>query len=130
MKTNSDSEILFTVKIPKINNEHSQHCNASAAEANAKRKERYRAKRIEKSKLIREQKLALRQAKKAAPQTRAKNVIIPAKIVTETQSINITVTSNVNIQVTESIHRKQHKQQELNVFLMALELSHLLMVNV
>ena len=99
INTTSDSEILFTVKIPKNNAIHSQHCNASASEANAKRKEKQRARRIQMSKEKHERKLALLQAKKAAPETPANNVITPAKVVTETQSINITVTSNVNIQV-------------------------------
>ena len=46
------------------------------------------------------------QAKKAAPEIPANNVITPAKVVMETQSINITVTSNVNIQVAGSTSQK------------------------
>ena len=106
INTTSDSEILFTVKIPKNNATHSQHCNASASEANAKRKEKQGTCRIQISQENREKKLALLQAKKAAPEIPANNVITPAKVVMETQSINITVTSNVNIQVAGSTSQK------------------------
>ena len=46
INTTSDSELLFTKTIPKNNAIHSQHCNASASEAYAKRKEKQRARRI------------------------------------------------------------------------------------
>ena len=114
IETNANSDFSLTVRIPKTNAKHSQHCNATASEATAKRKEKARLKRIQISKLKREQKLALRQAKKAGPKNPAKNVVIPATTVVETQCINITVTNNVNVQVTKTISQKTTQEANLD----------------
>ena len=110
--TTSDSELLFTKTIPKNNALHSQHCNASASEASARRKEKQRARRIKMSEEKRERKLAAKQAKKV-PKIPAENVNIPAKVVTNIQNINITVNSNVNIQAAGETSQKSTQSAEL-----------------
>ena len=97
VKPNSDTNIQYDIVVPR-SSEHSQHCNFSASEATARRKERVKARRAQKTRENREKRLALKAAKKAATKP-AKNVRKPAKV---TRNINVNIQLRTSQQDTQS----------------------------
>ena len=110
IRPNADTDFTVTGRIPRKNVNHSQHCNASSAEAKALAQERAKQKRREAA--------AVRKLNRQARRVKPKNPVIAAVThtteVVETQNINISTTGDVNIQVTKTTVRERRQNRDLD----------------
>ena len=110
IQPNADCDFTVTGRIPRRNVEHSQHCNATSAEAKALAQERAKQRRRQVAAL---RKLN-RQAMRVESENSVNNVVTHTTEVVETQNINITATGDVNIQVTKTTVKETRQERDLD----------------
>ena len=110
IRPNADTDFTVTGRIPRTHADHSQHCNASSAEAKALSLERAKQRRREVA--------AVNKLNRQARRVKSKNPVVAAIThtteVVETQNINISTTGDVNIQVTKTTVRERRQNRKLD----------------